>query len=145
MIKIFFSDSDKIGAKLIRAATWSEYSHVGLIDSVNNTVIDSRFSAGGVSEYPIDELYSQYPRILVTALYDVPHSAIDIARTQIGKKYDWTALAGLWMHRDWQRDDSWFCSELVAWCCKVAGYPIINKQSGRVTPQDLFEFVSIMK
>ena len=42
MIEVFFSDSDLFAAKMIRAATWSKYCHVGFYDRQNGTVIDSR-------------------------------------------------------------------------------------------------------
>lgn len=143
MIQIFFSDSDRVGSKLIRSVTWSEYSHVGFIDPYRDTVIDSRLSAGGVTEYPAAHLYRDYPRVKVVTLEDVSFQAVQFARTQIGKGYDWTALFGLWLHRDWQAEDRWFCSELVAWACAQAGRPLLNKRTGRVVPQDLLEVLPL--
>lgn len=141
MIQIFFSDSDKVLSKAIRAVTWSEYSHVGIIDHHRGTVIDSRLTHHGVSEYPAAKLYSEYPRISIRTFHGVPDSAIDLARSQVGKGYDWTALLGGLIHRDWQEEDKWFCSELVAWACLKAGAALINKEASRVTPQDLWEAV----
>lgn len=137
MVTVFFADSDLIGSNLIRAFTWSEYSHVGFIH--NGTVIDSRWSAGGVTQYPAAELYAHYPRIQTFVLDRVPNAAIEYAIAQVGKPYDWTALAGLPFHRDWSRDDRWFCSELVAASCLHVGVPVVNKPTHRVTPQDLLE------
>lgn len=142
MIEVFFSDSDQFAAKMIRSVTWSEYSHVGFYDRQNGTVIDSRFKRKGVTEYSFDDLKKEYPIIKLRSFPNVPREALDIARGQIGKPYDWTALAGIQFHRNWQDDKKWFCSELIAWVCQQAGASIIFKESWRVTPQDVLEVSS---
>lgn len=140
MARIFFSDSDLIGARVIRLVTWSDVSHCGLIDDDDN-VIDSRLAAGGVTQYKLSELQHRYPRLIVKDIPQLPNAVFELAKTQIGKPYDWTALVGMGFHRNWQQDDRWFCSELVAWACAQAGVPLINKVSWRITPQDLFESI----
>jgi hypothetical protein len=142
MVKIFFADTDLLGSKLIRFLTWSDFSHVGFIDEETHTAIDSRYGKGGVTEYLAEELYAHYPRLIVLDV-DVPRAALDFARLQFGKGYDLTALFGMELHRNWQEDDKWFCSELVAWCCAKAGKALINKEAWRVTPQDLWEVCAI--
>ena len=68
-----------------------------------------------------------------------PAEVINAARSQIGKPYDLTALFGLLMHRDWQEDDSWFCSELVAWAFSRGGSPLFRREvMHRITPQHLW-------
>ena len=142
MVEIFFSDGDSLSAKFIRFNTWSKYCHVGFYDRKAGTVIDSRIDRKGVREYSLDKLKEDYPRILFRTLPDVPNNVLEIARSQLGKPYDWTALLGIGMHRNWQEDDRWFCSELVAWSCLQSGKPIINKETWRVTPQDVLEVSS---
>lgn len=85
----------------------------------------------------IVEAHSEY------VLVDVPAWAsseiLAAACNQIGKPYDWTALFGLLLHRDWQEDDSWFCSELVAWAFAQGGDPLFRPEAlHRVTPQHLW-------
>lgn len=142
MIEVFFSDSDQPASKLIRSVTWSQYSHVGFYDRSTGNVIDSRMKNKGVTEYSFEKLKLEYPRIIMRSFPEVPREALAIARSQIGKGYDWTALLGIGLHRDWQEDDKWFCSELVAWVCAQAGNPIINKETYRVVPQDVLEVSS---
>ena len=137
MIKIFFADNNLIGSRLIKLFTWSNYSHVGII--CDEYVIDSRWANGGVTRYSVQELFNHYPRVTVFEVSSVPATAIDYAASQIGKPYDWAAIVGMPLHRDWAQDDKWFCSELVAAACMHAGQPIINKPVSRVTPQDLLE------
>jgi uncharacterized protein YycO len=142
MVELVFTDSDSLTARFIRAFTWSKYCHVGLYDRKNGLVIDSRSDRKGVTAYKFEDLKKDYSRILIRSLPSVPREALEIARSQIGKPYDWTALAGLGLHRDWQESDKWFCSELVIWACEQTGAQVINKQSWRVTPQDVLEVSS---
>jgi len=77
-------------------------------------------------------------KVLATA--DIPEQPVlDYALSQIGKPYDWRAIVNFGFHRDWRSPDSWFCSELVAWACEAAGYPLLNpaEPHDRVTPRDL--------
>ena len=45
---------------------------------------------------------------------------IAAVRSQIGKPYDKTGALGLGLHRDWQEDDAWWCSELIPWAAQQA-------------------------
>lgn len=47
-IKVIFSNSKKPLSPLIRAVTWSEYSHVGIISPDGESVLESTLSLGGV-------------------------------------------------------------------------------------------------
>ena len=68
-----------------------------------------------------------------------PQAVIAAAASQIGKPYDYTAILGLGLRRDWQEEDAWFCSELVAWAFQHAGDPLFRADClRRVTPQHLW-------
>lgn len=70
-------------------------------------------------------------------MYEGPE-VLDYALNELGKPYDWKGVLNFITHkRNWQEDDRWFCSELVAYAFKRAGRPIINNDSYRVTPGDL--------
>lgn len=139
MVKVFFADSGGWFARLIKYFTWSDYSHVGFINEATGTVIDSRYSLHGVTEYPVAKLYQDYPRLMIVELPFDGAGAFDMAKSQLGKQYDLGAIFGMTGRRDWQQEDAWFCSELVAWACKESGHKLIRKQSYRVTPQDLWQ------
>ncbi|KAG0188260.1 hypothetical protein DFQ28_005152 [Apophysomyces sp. BC1034] len=69
----------------------------------------------------------------------MPEAESAAAASQIGKPYDYTAILGLGLRRDWQQDDAWFCSESVAWAFDSAGHPLFRPDSlRRVTPQHLW-------
>lgn len=122
---------------MIRAATWSRWSHVALVDG--DTVIEAA-ALHGVRRVPV---ISAMDRAKDIARVDLPcrdsKAVIQAASSQIGKPYDMTALFGLLMHRDWQEDDAWFCSELVAWAFAQGGTPLFRAEAlHRVTPQHLW-------
>lgn len=122
---------------VIRAATWSRWSHVALIDG--DEVIEATAPAG-VRRFPVVEAINHAKR---GAIVELPcrsaESILSAAASQLGKPYDYTAILGLGLHRDWQDDDSWFCSELVAWAFQQAGEPLFRPEvMRRVTPQHLW-------
>lgn len=136
-IQLLFTTTRWPASWLIRAGTWSTWSHVALVDG--DQVIES-VMGHGVRRVP---LYSAIRRSSRHALVSLParNPALIIAAAaeQIGKPYDYTAIFGLGLHRDWQEDDAWFCSELVAWAFQLAGEPLFRAEClRRVTPQHLY-------
>lgn len=133
MITLQFSRSGKIGSRLIRWFTWSDWSHVDIV------LPDGRLlgatGARGVAIRDYDQSVSH-----VRFTVDAPDVVIDLAMTQLGKKYDYAAIIGMPFRRDWQDGRKWFCSELVAWAFAEAGHPLLRmKRNGRVTPGDLLK------
>ena len=118
----------------IRAFTWSKWSHVALLLD-DNTVIEATYPL--VRRVPLAEMLQHYDK------FEIVDISCDYAKTkkaaisQIGKPYDLSAIAGFALHRNWQEQDSWFCSELVAWCLEQGGTKLF-KDAYRVTPQHLW-------
>jgi uncharacterized protein YycO len=65
-------------------------------------------------------------------------------REQIGKPYDFTAIAAFVARRDWQRPDSWFCSELIAAALLECGFlrHTLAATANKITPRDLLLILS---
>jgi uncharacterized protein YycO len=64
-------------------------------------------------------------------------------RAQLGKPYDFEAVAAIAAERDWRAPDSWFCSELVAAALERCGYlPPLAADVAKVTPRDLLLVLS---
>jgi hypothetical protein len=65
---------------------------------------------------------------------------------QIGKPYDFKAIFGIVLQRDWRNDKAWMCSELVTagFCQDKVGLfpPHLATKFSRVTPRDLLLIVS---
>lgn len=136
-IQLLFSSSGSPMGALIRAATWSRWSHVALV--ANGEVIEAT-PFYGVRQIKLKDAIS---RASDSALIELPardpQRIIEASRSQLGKPYDWTAVLGLGLRRDWQERDAWFCSELIAWSAAEAGEPWYRCESlRRVTPQHLW-------
>lgn len=135
-MRVLFCTSKLPGAVLIRAVTWSQWSHVALIDG--EEVIEATWPAVRIA--PLSDVIAKHS---AHTIVDLPCQSageiIKAARSQVGKPYDLTALFGVLMHRNWQESGSWFCSELVAWAFAQGGSPLFRPDSlHRVTPQHLW-------
>lgn len=135
-MRILFCTSKLPGAVLIRAVTWSDWSHVAIVDG--EEVIEATWPAVRVA--PLAEVIAKHSRHILVDLPSPDSAAvIAAARSQVGKPYDLTALFGLLVRRDWQEADRWFCSELVAWSFQQGGSPLFRPDAlYRITPQHLW-------
>ena len=135
-ISLLFSTSGHPMSAAIRLGTWSDWSHVAIIDG--DEVIEATAPAG-VRRFPVVQAINHAKRGAIVELpCRDPQAVIAAAASQLGKPYDYTAIAGLWLHRDWQEDDAWFCSELVAWAFAEAGTPLFREHAWRITPRDIY-------
>lgn len=134
MITLQFSTTRHISSKAIQFFTWSWASHVDFVLPNGKLFGALATQDGGGVRLHDAENYTRIERFQV----DVPESIIDIAMTQEGKPYDWAGIFGLVLReRNWEDDDKWFCSELVAWSFKQGGFPLLNETTSRITPRDL--------
>lgn len=136
-VTLLFSTTSSPFSWLIRLLTWSRWSHVSVVDGA--TIIQAH-ALHGVIRTPLAEaIANDKESKLVRFKCNNPTAVIAAAASQIGKKYDWTALIGFMLRRDWQEDDSWFCSELAAWAFQQAGTPLLRPEAlHRVTPENLW-------
>lgn len=138
MIQLQFSNKTgglHPGVWAIRLATWSWASHVDFV-LPDGRLLGARPGGGVNLLLHRDADYGRIERFSV----NTDHAGLIIAhaRAQTGKPYDWLALIGHVVRRDWQRTDSWFCSELIAWAFEQAGDPLFRqKKHHRITPRDL--------
>lgn len=133
MITLQFSTTNHLSSKAIRFFTWSWASHVEFV-LPDNKFLGALATHNGVVEHDLIE-YTRIERYTV----DAPESIIDIARTQIGRPYDWGGVMNfIPRQRIWTEDDKWFCSELVAWAFEQGGYPLLRADGAyRITPRDI--------
>ena len=67
----------------------------------------------------------------------------EFAHSQIGRPYDFEAIAGIALEQDWHDDSKWFCSELMAAGLERCGYfPRLYVPSWHVSPRDLLLAIS---
>lgn len=140
-MQLLFCRSHHPGSYLIRVATWSQWSHVALVDG--DMVIEAVWPQVQLS--PLSDVVARYTSHAFTDLScRFPKQALAAALNQVGKPYDLTALVGMAMRRNWQEDDSWFCSELVAWAFSQGGTDLFRVDKlWRVTPQHLWMLAPI--
>lgn len=136
-VRLLFSTTNLPLSILIRARAGGLYSHVALIDG--DEVIEA--AAGhGVRPYPLDAAIARASRAAIMSVRCAnPAAVLATARSQIGKRYDWTGIAGIGLNRDWQDDGAWFCSELAAWSFQQCAVPLIRSDAvHQVTVQNLW-------
>lgn len=135
-VRLLFCTSQKPLSVLIRWVTGSRWSHVALVDG--DEVIEAVWPRVRVAR--LSDVLRAYPAHTYADLpCTTPLGVLLAARSQVGKPYDWTALLGLLLRRDWQLDRRWFCSELVAWAFARMGQPLFRAAAlHRVTPHHLW-------
>lgn len=133
-----FSRGAGLPGAIVRMATWSWCSHVGFkLD--DGRVLDATPEAGVSIRNAKDDASTRYFHIDSTWLGQIERERLlAFAMAQIGKPYDWLAIVGFGLRRDWHDDDAWFCSELVAGAFAYAGRPLLQADHlDRITPRDL--------
>ncbi len=107
-------------------------------------LLGARFS-GGVRIRP--EGYKKFFRILQVTLpcsRVVEDKFYEFLYAQIGKPYDFKAIGGFFLNRDWRNDAKWFCSELIAAALCHAmyfRYPLFS-DSNKIDPPGLLLLLS---
>lgn len=137
MIELRFERSNTCISRAIRVLTFSEWSHVDL-------VLPDRRLLGAVAPrgVMIRNAYDTHPsdiRVGFVFCNDaITQRVHEFCARQVGKPYDWLALAGWLARRRWDDHDAWFCSELIAAAFQYAGYPLLQvDEATRITPRDL--------
>lgn len=136
-IILLFSRSKRIGSRLIRLATWSEYSHVDAV--LRDKSLIGALYGKGVVRYDLSSRLENSTEYCFRAVGGDPNLFEEYLKSQLGKPYDLEAVFGIMFRRDWAEDSKWFCSELVAAALVAAGVEAVQKKFGRITPQDLLE------
>lgn len=132
MIRLQFSTTKRAGSAVIRWFTWSDFSHVEFV--LDDGWLLGAEPDGGVQVRPPECARVGAVRFRVRA----PRRVLDRALSQVGRPYDWLGVLGFGVRRDWAADDSWFCSEFVAWAFQAAGSPLLRAEHvHRLTPRDL--------
>lgn len=124
-MRVVFSRPKTLTSWLIRLLTFSKWSHVALVDGA--LVYEARYPKVQVT--PLAEFLKRNRDFEYRTIEGDPR----LIRAEVGKPYDWLAvLAMLNPWREWNTDDKWFCSELVAHATGTFS------DVGRVTPQMLY-------
>lgn len=137
MLTLRFSRGNGLAGWVVRTFTWSPFAHCGFkLD--NGMVLDATPELGVTLREARDDATTQYWR-LVDPPPGVEERALKWAMDQRGLPYDWTAIEGFIMRRDWHKNDRFFCSELIEAAFDRAGWPLVRDSwlADRITPRDL--------
>lgn len=136
-VRVLYTRNHTIASAGIRLATWGEFSHVAQVDGPRIIEAVAKY---GVREASLDAATARASRwAIVEYQHANPEAMINAVRSQIGKPYDTTGALGLGLHRNWQEDDAWWCSELLPWAAAQAGDPwFMAHAMHRITPQHLW-------
>lgn len=136
-VELLFTRRRHPGSALIRALTWSAFSHVELI--VGNEVIGAQAPEGVVRSARCYRLERASRAAIMRIAHPHPERVQELVESQLGKPYDWAGVVGLGLRRRWQDADCWFCSELIAWAFEASGHPLFRAAAAhRITPQHLW-------
>ena len=136
--------NSSVGSGLLRFAMWSRWSHSAILDRATGVVYDSTMTHGGCRKWTTDEFAAMYPHMEIRGMDVLPIAEVAATawlEAQLGKKYDWTALVGFLIRRDWQEDDVWFCSEHTETFRSLFEVRRFRIGASRITPhhQDMIE------
>jgi len=131
-LQVRFSANHLPFSWVIRARTWSKYSHIDFV--LPNGKFMGAVPLGGVCihehRYPTEDYFE------VDVTEEEATTILNFAYDQLGKPYDFMGIFGFATNRDWQEDDKWFCSEYVAGAIQKV-VPLFNEETYKVSPRDL--------
>jgi hypothetical protein len=138
-MKLLFTRERTLTSWLIRFVTWSTYSHVDLI--INDQVYGAKAFKGVHFANLKDRLKEASSAEIMEIDFNFDDESIlyDFINENLDKPYDWFGALSIGFKREWQANDKWFCSELIAVLLKKGGLKIFDdKFYGRITPQHLY-------
>jgi hypothetical protein len=136
-VYLAYSNSHTILSPIIRAIEDSEYSHIAIFitpgePTDDSMLIESTISRNGVNISTLRAFKERSSGWKITRL----HFQIDdfdklryFALLEEGKKYDLTGVIGLGFKRDWQENDRWWCTELVAYILLSLGFKVTESNN----------------
>lgn len=131
-------------SRCIRWFSWSHYSHAAIVqERLDGQTIIEAWTPGGVQETQrFSQLHARGTRIdlfrfrrELSAFEEC--ALLDFARKQLGRPYDWRGVLSFLFRARMQRKGSWFCSELVAYCCRMIGRQLLMCEDWKVAPGDI--------
>jgi hypothetical protein len=145
-----FSARESLSSEAIRMFEHGPWSHVDAV-MPEGSLLGARAEhingiPSGVQIRPSDYLPFSVKKIVSLEVpQDVADKFYALATSQIGKPYDFEALAGVFIGRNWRDEGSWDCSEVMAWCLEssVLHHPLAVP-CNRVTPDDFYLVLSVL-
>lgn len=136
-MQVVFFSFNNISGTFSRWSTKCDWSHVDM-QFRDGTLIGA--TRHGVEKMKINDRISGKRPVRAYRVDEIElpdeQAAYEFALAQVGKKYDWTALVGMiipW-RVNWDDDQRWVCSELVAATAAKGGRPLARYDAWRINP-----------
>lgn len=152
LITLLFSSGNDLSAGFIRwFGRGSPFSHVDVVWP-DGRLFGARSDKIGGAQAGVQFRDSSYTdglsvmRLSLSAPEEVRQAFYNFLLDQEGKPYDMTGIFAFVLDRDWQEDDSWFCSELITAAlvqCGYFPYPLAAPHN-KITPSDLLLLISAL-
>ena len=109
-------------------------------------LLGARFQ-GGVRVRPYDYLPQMRAHHMeIPSSFEQSARFYDFLFAQIGKPYDWRAIAGFAIARDWRDLNAWFCSELFLAALEYSGrIPRLMAPATKYTPNDAALVLNVLR
>lgn len=130
-MRIFLCRSHTFPSYVVRGCTWSPWSHAAIgTGPAIGTVIESKPTMGVQEGWFSDFIWDNDVIEALDLYCKDEDAAIQFARDQIGKPYDFGGVIAIPFHqRDWHDPNRWFCFELVAAAFEAGGTPLFRKDA----------------
>lgn len=128
-MELLFTKARGLAGLGIRAFEGGTANHVAILDAASGVVIEATFLEG---VHRVDyDWFLVHNHVVQSVNVHLPdeETALQFAQSQVGKKYDWTALVGFLMWRDWSDTDRWYCSELAMATLLAGGLTLSDKHN----------------
>ena len=126
------------GAGFIRWFTFGKFCHVSLVFDKGFATPTEIESIQGTGVHQQDfNVSGSYELFKVHCTEEQARIAFALARTKVGKKYDWFGIWSFVRRKSRQDPDKWFCSELVFWVLLKIGILLLRKKHWEVDPDML--------
>lgn len=109
-IKFHFFDNHTIGGALIKARLGTTISHVGV--EFGKRFFHASFIPGMTEQSLQDQPTAPLHTKEITVPAESAAAVVLWIESQLGKRYDFTALLGFIFARKFQKEDAFFCSEV---------------------------------
>ena len=145
-LTIAYARSHTLAGVLIRNAglTGQRWSHCGMVDHCTGSVVES-VPRRGVVETPGEAFKGRYPGAGQISYLEVacprPETALAWARGQLGKPYDYWAIAGVLLRQSWAETDRWHCAELVERALVAGGRQRFRDAPWYISPNSSYQVI----
>ncbi len=141
-MKLLFSTSKRsVASFAVRYFTNSQYSHVEKVHEGGDLIGADGYN--GVNIVKIEHRMEKGTGFLLCEQELTPGEELVFAnfmQGKLGKKYDWGAIISFPFRGDWQSDNRWVCSEIIAAAGAKCKNPLLSFNHfnpSRITPRDL--------